>query len=166
MHGCKCLSYKSMSCSHSVMSRSSSLSCSIFPPPPFMTQSAVSGSGHVQTGAKSVLVKKGRIVTVTQRFVAQSFNVGRRLVDVQEPVMAGVRCKKRAVEGWGGGKGLPSQNLCRTCWHTYRRAIRSIHSLSRRLNEQTLPFLIPSFASCFPSHHSLSPSIYFSTAHD
>jgi len=78
---------------------------------PFMTQSAVSASGHVQTGAKSVLVKKGRIVTVTQRFVAQSFNVGRRLVDVQEPVMAGVRYKERAVEGWGGGRACP-RRIC------------------------------------------------------
>ncbi|KAM3569024.1 hypothetical protein VYU27_008868 [Nannochloropsis oceanica] len=65
--------------------------------------SAVSGSGHVQTGAKSVLVKKGRIVTVTQRFVAQSFNVGRRLVDVQEPVMAGLTTDPEGEFDFGFG---------------------------------------------------------------
>ncbi|GAB5037096.1 Hypothetical protein NocV09_06100040 [Nannochloropsis oceanica] len=55
----------------------------------FSTMSAVSADGIVQTYAKPLVVKKGRIVTVTQSFVVENFN-GRRLATQDPPIQAGL----------------------------------------------------------------------------
>eukprot|EP00624_Nannochloropsis_granulata_P005043 evm.model.NODE_35720_length_30909_cov_25.476009.1 len=65
----------------------------------FSAMSAVSAEGIFQTCAKPLVVKKGRIVTVTQNFVIINFNdfSDRRLAGTNDPIQAGKNSTKNST---------------------------------------------------------------------